>query len=215
MSEPEVDLFDLQSEVAQRIDSYTTNYAKTSTARFNLGYLLAREKGLNDLWAEFVVNHKAIVAETSADERKSNDFFVNAVFNEYEAIYFDFCGRICEKRLQLSAPPSLPSSLPPSLPSSLPSSLLSSLPSPSAILQPQPGPSQGLPQADFASHPAAAAPIPDFPVQPNAMVHAHHIQIPRLNVPTFNGAYEDRFGICSSLLFIPIRRCFLYTSCST
>lgn len=164
MSEP--DLYALQQQLARRIDSFASNFLKTPRDRINLGYLKARSAGLTTLWEQFVNNHDAISAQASAEDLKQNDYYTSNVFDKYEQIYFDVLGRINEKVVEF-APPAPPA--------------------PVIVPEPQPQAANvALPDPVVAPpDPVLAPPIP-MPAQ-----LAHHIQIPRLNVPSFNGAYED------------------------
>lgn len=197
----------LQYEVMERMDSFAKNYGKTPAARFTLGYLDGRKEGLVALWAEFVANHKAIMTSASADERKIQSYFIDDLYSQYEDLYFDLIGRMGEKRSQLSAP------LTPPIPIAEMSLVSGQLPTTSSGQHPNPAVAAPAPDAapaaahvaaiQAAAPPAAAAPAAQSSGPPAANpfaatginaappVFAHHIQIPRLNVPAFNGAYED------------------------
>lgn len=98
------DLFDLQSEVQDRITKFGINYSKTPKERFSLGYVNSRLSGLKELWEEFKANHKNIVTQTSAEERKTELYFTQDIFSKVEDIYYEILGRISQKQLSLSQP---------------------------------------------------------------------------------------------------------------
>lgn len=151
MPDEETDIFEIQADVSDRITSFVSNYNKTPRERITVGYLTARAIGLKELWTEFNINHKAIVAMIPRNERSTIEYFKANTFDKTEELYFDASGRI-EQRLQ---------------------GLI-------AIANPPP------PQIAIAGPSSAID-----PPRPPPQLNAHHIQIPRLNVPMFNGQYEE------------------------
>lgn len=140
-----------QADVTRRINSFVTNYGKTSRERFSLGYLSARANGINVLWDEFTNNHRLIVASANAEELSTHDYFKADRFAQFEEVYFEIAGRIAEKQFEMSAPRNAASN------------------------------------AASNNAPIAAA----GQIQPANNQPAHHIQVPRLNVPSFSGNYEE------------------------
>lgn len=186
MSEP--DVFEIQQQVARRLDSFAANYGKTPKERFSLGYLITREDGLKAM--DFVANDDLLNVQANDEQRASHVYFSENVFDKYEAMYFDISGRICQKRLELTPaapPPPLVGECQPD-PAHLPQPAVAIAVQPPA--RPPPNPAVGL-------HPN---PLPVYPDQqqpaarPNFMppALAHHLQIPRLNVPSFSGAIISR-----------------------
>lgn len=178
MSDFENQLFEAQTDAAERLTSFASNLKKTPKDRLNLGYLAARQNGLKELWAEFIDNHKAIRAQASPTEITSLPYFTTNVFEYNEEIYFDVAGRIAQKIMDLtpvlkpatidpqpstSGSANIPPNNPPNIPPNNPPNMLPNV---------QPN-------------------NPPNPEMQNVEPHAQYIQIPRLNVPNFSGTYEE------------------------
>lgn len=151
----ETNWIDAQADVQRRITNFVSNYSKTPKDRFNLGYITVRATGLNDLWKEFMHNHKQIVSESTPETRKKDDYFVSDTFAKYEEIYFDILGRITQKHIDLT---------------------------------PTPPDINGASTSQQANQNVGNI-IPPANIAPQANIY--QAQIPRLNVPTFSGSYED------------------------
>lgn len=181
----ELAVLEQQRQLAKRINSFVSNYLKTPKDRINLGYLNARLEGLNALWAEFSANHDVVSAVASAEEIATCDYWLENEYEKYEQHFYDISGKIHEKKRELSAPSEVPA---PNAPPAHPVPSTSSA-APAASMWPSSHPQPQQPYASPVHHPM---PIhPDPPLVPAAGLQAHHIQIPRLNVPPFSGAYED------------------------
>lgn len=173
-------LVELQHQIAARLDSFVSNYNKTPKERFTLGYLTARSEGLHAIWVDFCANHDQICMVLGDDDPAINEYEKDT-FEEYEALYYAVAGRICDKRRELEPPPPPPAAVPaPAQP-------------PAAVPVPAPAFAPGYAPVLPAAVPAAAPDLPanPFGMQQPAAVLAHHIQITRLNVPPFNGTYDD------------------------
>lgn len=145
-SEDEINLFDAQNVVADRMKSFVSNFNKMSKDRITVGYLSSRITGLDKLWEEFVDNHKIICTSVDDKTKGTEKYFTSNIYDYYEDLYFDASGRMSDKlsKLKPTNPPTL-------------------------INQPNPTPQFEQRQTPLNSH----------------------ISIPPLNVPTFNGKYED------------------------
>lgn len=99
MGGADIDPYALQVDTIDRFNSFVNNFKKMPTARINTCYLNGRADGLKALWAEFLANHKAIVACTPSTARASHSYFIDSVFDRYEEKYFDVLG---EKQLAAS-----------------------------------------------------------------------------------------------------------------
>lgn len=182
--------FQMQQTVASQFDSFVNNFKKTPKERFTVGYLTTRRDGLKEIWSSFIRNHGLLIQSAAREDEEAEEYFQAGIFEKYEEIYYKYLGIINTKLLEL-APLYNPSSFPdpliaPLVPSSSGATFAAAR-APAIIS----GPSTSSSIPD----PFRAAAVPELhppiPPAPTSQVYAHHVQIPRLNVPPFNGAYDE------------------------
>lgn len=205
MSDDGKDIFELQYEVISLIESFATNYSKTPKERFNEGYLSSRATGWDNLWNEFSNNHRSVISNATSDEYQSQRYFTENLFDKYETMYYEVSGRIAQKKIDLTkAAVSLPytststsiSMVEPKSQSTI-GSICNPIASTSNPTSAYPLPSTGataiIPDVHSEADNLNQHEEPLHQMQPPLMQfnNTHHVQIPRLNVPVFSGAYDE------------------------
>lgn len=144
----EIDCFEAQTEIANRLKTFVENFKKTPKDRINVGYLSARSLGLTALWEEFISNHKTIISQSDTQTKSTHEYFTAKSFEKYEDIYFDAAGRILEKQMALTN-----------------------------VMQTENQLGSSSQRSNLESTTAPRA--------------SQYVHIPQLNVPQFNGCYNE------------------------
>lgn len=171
----EKDIYEIQFEVIKRLESFVSNFGKTPKERLNLGYLNSRANGLKEIWIEFIENHINILFKIPVEDQNTQQYFTDNYFEKYEGIYYDVLGKISQKQIDLAPIVSVTASSNQPTTSALANNSTPAFTSSTInITRDESNQNNNLPEP-----------------QNNPTLNAHHIQIPRLNVPTFSGSYDD------------------------
>ncbi|KAL0822198.1 hypothetical protein ABMA28_004328 [Loxostege sticticalis] len=83
-------LFEIQSNIFDKIQKAQSNFKKSPKARITKAYLETRMENLDELWKEFVENDKKIRSTSKTQDQLADEYFVEDLYSATDELYIDY-----------------------------------------------------------------------------------------------------------------------------